>query len=397
MIEGWKQVKLAEYYKIHSGLSKPAKEFGFGYPFLSFSDIFWNYFAPDELSQLVNSSKKEQLSCSVRKGDVFLTRTSETAEELGMSCVALKDYPKATFNGFAKRLRPKNNKDLDPKFIGFYLRSPQFRAEITAYSTLTTRASLNNGIIGRLRINLPPLPTQRKIAKILSAYDDLIENNLKRIKLLEEIAQKAYEEWFGRFKFPGHENVTFDNNSGLPDGWKICNINEQYSIKYGKNLPQSEIKETGKFAVFGASGIMGYYSAKNVTHKAVLITSRGNGSADIHRTYGEAFVTNNSFIVKPKNNKLGLGFTLNHLKTIGLKNYCSGSAQPQLTNDAMRSIKIKIPNESLLEIFNNTVDPLFDNSDILRLQNQHLKEARDVLLPRLMAGMIDVEKLELEL
>ena len=119
----WKEVRLADYYDISSGLSKPAKDFGSGSPFLSFKDIFHNYFVPSELSQLVKSNEIEQGKCSVKKGDVFLTRTSETVEELGMSCVALKDYPNATFNGFSKRLRPKPNSPIDPKFIGFYLRS----------------------------------------------------------------------------------------------------------------------------------------------------------------------------------------------------------------------------------------------------------------------------------
>lgn len=146
MMKGWKKVKLADYFQISSGLSKSADQFGTGYPFLSFKDVFWNYFLPEELTQLVNTDKKEQEKYSVRKGDVFLTRTSEKVEELGMSSVALKDYPKATFNGFTKRLRPISN-DIDPAFIGFYLRSVQFRAEITAYSSLTTRASLNLSLI----------------------------------------------------------------------------------------------------------------------------------------------------------------------------------------------------------------------------------------------------------
>ncbi|MGB0839183.1 MAG: restriction endonuclease subunit S, partial [Chitinophagales bacterium] len=228
MMENWKVVKLADYYKISSGLSKSADQFGSGYPFVSFKNVFWNYFLPDTLTELVNTSKKEQDKCSVKKGDVFLTRTSEKVAELGMSSVALKDYPLATFNGFTKRLRPISG-EINPIFIGFYLRSIVFRAEITAYSTLTTRASLNNDIIGRLRIHLPPLSTQRKIAGILSAYDDLIENNLKRIKLLEEKARLTYEEWFVRMKFPGHENTPIDEATGLPEGWvksKIGNIIE---------------------------------------------------------------------------------------------------------------------------------------------------------------------------
>ena len=133
-----KEYYLTDLYDISSGLSKPAKDFGSGYPFVAFKDIFYNFFLPTELSQLVQSSEKEQTKCSVIRGDVFLTRTSETMNELGMSSVALKDYPKASFNGFSKRLRPKNTSAVFPEFIGYYLRSQKFRNEMLSFSTMST-------------------------------------------------------------------------------------------------------------------------------------------------------------------------------------------------------------------------------------------------------------------
>jgi len=112
----WKEYKLNEIYDFGSGLSKPRSEFGHGDGFLSYKDIFHNYFVPNTLTELVNSTEKEQKSCSIQRGDVFLTRTSETDEELGMSCVALKDYPRATFNGFTKRLRPNGMIEILPEY-----------------------------------------------------------------------------------------------------------------------------------------------------------------------------------------------------------------------------------------------------------------------------------------
>ena len=139
----WKIVKLGELYTVHNGLSKGKQYFGSGYPFLTFSTVFNNYFLPDELDSLVQSSDKERIACSIEKGDVFITRTSETMDELGLSSVALKDYPNATYNGFTKRLRPITN-DVEPKYIGYYLRSPKFRGKFMAFSSMTTRASLAN-------------------------------------------------------------------------------------------------------------------------------------------------------------------------------------------------------------------------------------------------------------
>ena len=104
-----KKYKLNELYEINSGISTKPEQYGVGSPFLSFRTIFNNYFIPEEINEFMNTNEIEQETYSVKKGDVFLTRTSETLDELAMSCVALKDYPKTTFSGFAKRLRPIQN------------------------------------------------------------------------------------------------------------------------------------------------------------------------------------------------------------------------------------------------------------------------------------------------
>ena len=142
-------VPLIEIYDSSSGLSKSADEFGFGSPFLSFRTVFNSPTVPNELYDLVNTTKSEQSRYSIKKGDVFVTRTSETLEELGMSCAALRDYPKATFNGFTKRLRPKENAGIDPQYAAFFFRSSLFRAQIGRMAVLSTRVSLNDGILLR--------------------------------------------------------------------------------------------------------------------------------------------------------------------------------------------------------------------------------------------------------
>ncbi|MDV0459859.1 restriction endonuclease subunit S [Klebsiella quasipneumoniae] len=195
----WKTSFLTDHYSISSGLSKPAKDFGTGYPFLSFKDIFYNYFLPDSLTQLVQSTDKERASCSVRRGDVFLTRTSETMHELGMSSVALKDYTDATFNGFCKRLRPKETSELEPEYVGYYLRSPVFRQSMLAFSTMSTRASLNNEMISRLEISYPDRKIQKKIANILLSLDEKIAISRAINQTLEQMSQTLFKSWFVDF------------------------------------------------------------------------------------------------------------------------------------------------------------------------------------------------------
>lgn len=163
----WKKVKLGEIYEVHNGLSKGRQFFGTGFPFLTFSNVFNNWFLPDQLEFLVQTTDKERESCSIKAGDAFITRTSKTMDELGMSSVALKDYPNATYNGFTKRLRPITNR-VSPRYIGYYLRTTKFRGQFMAFSTMTTRASLANNDLLNMEVELPSMETQHRIANILS-------------------------------------------------------------------------------------------------------------------------------------------------------------------------------------------------------------------------------------
>ncbi|MGM3183538.1 restriction endonuclease subunit S [Dickeya oryzae] len=220
MASKWKTTKLLDHYDIRSGLSKPAEDFGSGYPFLTFKDVFYNYFTPDILGDLVQSNDKERASGSVKRGDVFLTRTSETMHELGMSCVALQDYENSTFNGFCKRLRPHKESELAPEYVGYYLRSPKFRQSMLAFSTMSTRASLNNEMIGRLEISYPSKNEQIKIARILKTLDDKVALNRQINQTLEQMTQALFKSWFVDFD-PVVDNALdagfFEQNIDLPN------------------------------------------------------------------------------------------------------------------------------------------------------------------------------------
>lgn len=247
----WEKVKLGELYEVHNGLSKAGKFFGEGYPFLTFSTVFNNYFIPKQITDLVQSTEKEQESYSIRRGDVFVTRTSETSDELGMSCVALKDYPMATYNGFTKRMRPITNR-VFPEYIGYYMRLPSFRGEFRAFSTMTTRASLRNEDLLGLEVKLPSIEIQKQIAGILSVYDDLIENNQKQIKLLEEAAQRLYKEWFVDLRFPGYENTKIVD--GVPEGWIKEEIGKIIKkVHRTKQIVASEYKDEGSIPIVDQS------------------------------------------------------------------------------------------------------------------------------------------------
>ena len=403
----WKKVKLGELYEVHNGLSKGRQFFGSGYPFLTFSNVFNNWFLPEELESLVQSSEKERQTCSIKKGDVFITRTSETMDELGMSSVALKDYPNATYNGFTKRLRPLTD-EVIPEYIGYYLRSPKFRGKFMAFSTMTTRASLANDDLLSMEVDIPEKAIQQRIATILSRYDSLIENCQKQIRLLEESAQRLYKEWFIDLRFPGHENTKIVD--GVPEGWEKKKVGDIVKIKSGfafkskdwqkQGCPVVKIKDIS--GIFVNTDSLDYVSsnvALNAQH--YLLNKMDLVIAMTGATIGKiGLITDDSLYA---NQRVGKFFLQNTIDVPYL--YCffkqttsieqivqissASSAQPNISGNQLESFKILF-NVNILKEFNLKCYKYFKQMIHLYSQIRHATEARDRLLPKLMNGEIEV-------
>lgn len=384
----WIVKRSSELYVSSSGLSKASDQFGYGFPFLSYKDVFNNYFAPEKLNTLVNSTEKDRQKCSVKRGDVFLTRTSETTDELGMSCVALKDYENATFNGFTKRLRPLTE-EIVPEYAAYFFRSSYFRAQCQSLASLITRASLNDGMIRRFKIRFPKeKKCQEKIAKILLTYDSLIENNTKRIRLLEKMAENLYKEWFVRFRFPGHENVKMVN--GLPNGWKKGALSDVCEFKRGKNITSSEMKD-GTIPVISA-GITpsGFHSHANVYGISVTMSSSGANAGYIAVHYSDIWAADCSYIEEASTPCIYYVYELlNNIRSI-INNFQRGAAQPHVYPKDINRIKMIIPSEDIRKKANEKIGVIHRQIDNLQRQNSLLARQRDLLLPRLMSGKLEV-------
>ncbi len=188
-----KRYRFCDLYTMSSGISTTKDQAGHGSPFLSFSVVFNNYFVPDELTDLMATSDKEKDTYSIKSGDIFLTRTSEVVDELAMSCVAIKDYPNASYSGFLKRLRPIQTDITYSKFMAFYLRSQMFRKTMTNNAVMTLRASLNEAIFSYLDLLLPDFDDQVKAGDLLYLLNEKIEIN-KRINAELEVMLKKVQE-----------------------------------------------------------------------------------------------------------------------------------------------------------------------------------------------------------
>ena len=226
---------LSELYDMSSGISSTKEQAGHGSPFVSFGTVFNNYFLPEKLPDLMETSEKEQEIYSVKAGDVLITRTSETIDELAMSCVAVKDYARATYSGFTKRLRPKKEGVAYPKYMAFYFRSKLFRKAVTNNAFMTLRASFNEDIFTFLDVYLPDYDEQVKIGDMLYSIECKIQKNREINDYLEEMAKTIYDYWFVQFDFPDKNKKPYKSSDGemiytdghiIPKSWRICKIQD---------------------------------------------------------------------------------------------------------------------------------------------------------------------------
>jgi len=396
-----RQHSFADLYEMSSGISSTPAQAGHGAPFLSFSTVFNNYFLPEALPDLMDSSDSEQETYSVRAGDIFLTRTSETVDELGMSSVALKDYPHATFSGFLKRLRPRERGQTDPKFMAFYLRSPLFRKAMTNNAVMVLRASLNEQIFSYLKLLLPDFDEQTRIGAFLHLLHAKIDLNNRINAELEALAKTIYDYWFVQFDFPDAHGRPYKSSGGamvwnetlkrdIPAGWCVLTIGDVI-LKQPKALkvPASSVQTNGSTPVIDQSTdfICGY-------------TDEADARIEIetpHVVFGDhtrivklvcfdyARGADGTQVLVPNTELVAPFAFFQSIARVDLSNY--GYARHF---KFLKSAHIVVPEISLANGYDEVVRPLFTSVEGNRRQNRELTQLRDWLLPLLMNGQVRV-------
>lgn len=248
--------------------------------------------------------------------------------------------------------------------------------------------NLNSLIIKKYKISLPSISIQHRIASILSAYDNLIENNNKRIRLLEQMAENLYKEWFVRFRFPGHKKVEMEN--GLPKGWKRSPLKTICEFSRGKNITSIEM-ESGDVPVISA-GISpsGFHNKSNVKGTSVTVSSSGANAGFISVHYEDIWAADCSYVSEDGTNNIYFVYeTLNNIRTV-VDNLQRGAAQPHVYPKDLNRIVVVIPSEKLQVLANERFKQIHLLISKLQQQNARLSRQRDLLLPRLMSGKLEV-------
>ena len=271
-----------------------------------------------------------------------------------------------------------------PLFVYYQLQTPSKTGWIEKHTVGATMPNLNTGIIGQVPIDLPSLNSQYKITDILSAYDDLIDNYRRQIKLLEEAAGRLYKEWFVDLRFPGHEHTKIVD--GVPEGWRLGKLGEIVNINYGKDHKKAPLE--GNIPVFGSGGIMRMCNKSLYSGESVLIPRKGSLNNIIYVncafwTVDTMFYTS----MKMPHSALFVYFFLKRFDMYGMN---IGAAVPSMTTKILNTLDILIPSKDTLCSFDNVAQSLYQI--ILKLQKLILltQESRDRLLPKLMSGEIKV-------
>ena len=259
---------------------------------------------------------------------------------------------------------------------------------IKLFGSGSTFPEISGSVMKKIKINIfADVAKQKKIASILSAYDDLIEKNNRKIAILQQMAEELYKEWFVRFRFPGYKTVKF--YKGLPEGWEYGTIKDLGSFVRGKNITADEMEE-GDIPVISA-GIepSGFHNESNVQGISITISSSGANAGFLRINYSDIWAADCSFL-NDIENIFYMYELLNNMRPC-IDNLQRGAAQPHVYPKDINKLKIVLPPIQLRTKFNEMAKQVHLAIATLQKQNKNLTQQRDLLLPRLMSGKLKVK------
>ena len=283
-------------------------------------------------------------------------------------------------------LAAKENKTI-PEFVYYLAMSPEIRAQaIQSMTGSSGRQRVESDVFDKILVNIPGIPEQHVIAKILSDLDEKIKLNHQINKTLESISQAIFKKWFVDLEFPEYEKTKFVN--GLPEGWRNGALGEIVSIESGKRPGEKSETKTQDFTVplMGASSIMGFVKDA-LYNEPILIIGRVGTHGIVQRISSPSFPSDNTLVIRSKY----FEFVYQILKTIDYEALNIGTTQPLITQTTIKKYSILIPNNEVLRQFEVYISGLFKKVVENNRESEFLAEIRDSILPRLMSGKIRMQ------
>ena len=369
-----------------NGLSRPSAVRGKGFRMIGMGELFACNIIHDMDMERVLMNEKEQMKYFVQEGDLLFARQSLVAAGAGKCSIVSVLSEKTTFESHIIRVR-LNKKICNPLYY-FYL----FQLPYNPIKTIVNQcaqAGIRGSELCKIKVQKPSLSVQNSVSCILGKYDTLIENNTKRIRLLEKMAENLYKEWFVRFRFPGHENVEMEN--GLPKGWSRGSLSDVCEFKRGKNITSSEMEEGSVPVISAGLEPSGYHSCSNVRGVNVTMSSSGANAGYIAIHYSDIWAADCSYIKEATTDNIYYVYELlNNIRNV-INNFQRGAAQPHVYPKDVNRIKLILPSKELMLKANGRLEIMHNEIYNFQKQNSLLARQRDLLLPRLMSGKLEVK------
>ena len=386
----WETRPLGKFVEFRNGVNYNKNSFGEGMKVVGVKD-FQDYIKPkySELSQ-INPDGIVTEKNILHHGDIVFVRSNGNRDLIGRSLFIDNPTEPITHSAFTIRLRFTAN-DIDPRFYAYFLRSPLIRKSMTAFGGGTNISNLNQDILSQLEVPFPPQHVQKRIAEILSAYDNLIENNQRRIDILEEIIRLLYREWFVYFRYPGHKSVPLVDSplGSIPKGWEVKSVGELLQrLPTGNKYTQENTDQEGAVPVIDQSEkeILGFHN-NEADHKASMqhpIIIFGDHTCKMK-------IMIKPFSVGPNT----IAFTGVNLPESFLYFLIRSLIQTQEYKRHWNELigkKVVVSKMELSKKFSDFVAPLLEQATIFQYQVSNLSKTRDLLLPRLLSGQIPLDK-----
>lgn len=328
---------------------------------------------------VTDSKVRQDLSSNLAKpGDLVFTQRGT----LGQVAIIPEDGIAARYVVSQSQMKlTVDDAKADRLFLYYFFTSRDATERILSFVSSSGVPHINLTVLRNFEVPVPPLEKQRGIARVLSTYDDLIENNQRRIQLLEQAARLLYKEWFVHLRFPGHEHTSIID--GVPERWERKLLGNMAPLKYGKAL-KNEDRTPGPFPVYGSSGIVGTHTKPLVAGPTIIVGRKGNVGS-VYWSPEDCHPIDTVYYIESAHCSFFLYYALQQMTFIS-----TDVAVPGLNRDFAHSRSMLVADHKILRLFEETVSPLHHQMELLKRQVSALAKARDLLLPKLMNGEVEV-------
>ena len=387
----WPEVDFESLFAAPSrnGVYKSKDHHGSGVPIVNMGELFAFNRIGNQPMSLIRMSDAEMDKSGLIDGDLLFGRRSLVEEGAGKCSIVYKPAGPLTFESSIIRVR-LDRAIADPEFFFNYFRSPIGRSRIRAIVGGAAVKGIRGSDLKLIKVHVPPLDEQIAIRQVVALYDDLIATNQRRIALLEDAARRLYREWFVHLRFPGHESVPVKD--GVPEGWERGSLDRALFLQRGFDLPNGS-RIAGDVPVYASTGINGFHNDAKAVGPGV-VTGRSGTLGQVHYVAKDFWPLNTSLWVKEfrRVSPIVAYFLLSELN---LEQFNSGASVPTLDRKTVHQASVLLPSPGLVEKFDTLVQPLFDQIDALKAGIDSTSKARNLLLPKLMSGQLDVSGIRL--